>query len=155
LLSESPLPLGRRKAKKKRQLSNKDVDVDMKDCFEVDTDVLMEDSSPVVHTDVLMEDVSVVDSSVKREVPSSSTLTTPSISSGSLPVPNPVKFYNLAVKQKAVYQPAFKHRRWMEEQKALVPLYATRSIADIESSMPPLRGEGASLLSYYQELESM
>ena len=43
----------------------------------------------------------------------------------------------------------------MEEQKALVPLYATRSIADIESSMPPLRGEGASLLSYYQELESM
>ena len=97
LLSESPLPLGRRKDKKRRQLSNKDVDVDMKDCFEVDTDVLMEDSSPVVHTDVLMEDVSVVDSSVKREVPSSSTLTTPSISSGSLPVPNPAKFYNLAV----------------------------------------------------------
>ncbi|KAI8596758.1 hypothetical protein EDD21DRAFT_238117 [Dissophora ornata] len=43
----------------------------------------------------------------------------------------------------------------MEEQKALVPMDATRSIADIESSMPPLRGEGASLFSYYQELETM
>jgi len=58
----------------------------------------------------------------------------------------------LAVKQKAVYQPTFKHRRWMEEQKVLVPLYATRSIAVIESSMLPVRGEGASLFSYYQEL---
>ncbi|KAG9067766.1 hypothetical protein KI688_011353 [Linnemannia hyalina] len=27
------------------------------------------------------------------------------------------KFFNLAVKQKAVYQPTFKHRRWLERRK--------------------------------------
>ncbi|KAI8604569.1 hypothetical protein EDD21DRAFT_350793 [Dissophora ornata] len=41
----------------------------MKDCVEVDTDVLMEDSGLVVHTFVKMEDIAVVDSNVKREPP--------------------------------------------------------------------------------------
>ncbi|KAI8602505.1 hypothetical protein EDD21DRAFT_403601 [Dissophora ornata] len=131
LFSESPLPLGRCKAKKKRQLSNKDVDVDMKDCL-------------VLYVE--MEDVSVVDSNVRREVPSiESVHSHHSVSFVQFALcPNPVKFYNLAVKQKAVYQPTFKHCRWMEEQKALVPVDAARPITDIESSMPPLRGEGAS-----------
>jgi len=34
-----------------------------------------------------------------------------------LPTPAPLIFHNLAVKQKAVYQPTFKHRKWMEEEK--------------------------------------
>ncbi|KAG0195025.1 hypothetical protein BGX33_004499, partial [Mortierella sp. NVP41] len=29
----------------------------------------------------------------------------------------PTRFYNLAVKQKAVYQPTLKHRRWLEQRK--------------------------------------
>ncbi|KAF9179699.1 hypothetical protein BGZ51_006727, partial [Haplosporangium sp. Z 767] len=32
-------------------------------------------------------------------------------------VPRPAVYYNMAVKQKAVYQPIFKLRRWLEEQK--------------------------------------
>ncbi|KAG0244082.1 hypothetical protein BG011_003042, partial [Mortierella polycephala] len=31
--------------------------------------------------------------------------------------PSPAVYYSLAVKQKAVYQPIFKYRHWLEEQK--------------------------------------
>jgi hypothetical protein len=61
-------------------------------------------------------------------------------------------FYNLAVKQKAVYQPVFRHRRWLESEKRLVP-EGEESVADIECRLPPLRGQSASVINYVEELE--
>lgn len=69
-----------------------------------------------------------------------------------LPI-TPTIFFNLAVKQKAVCQSTFKHRRWMEEQKAIVPKGAEQSIADIESSLPAARGEGASFTRFVEEFK--
>jgi hypothetical protein len=69
-----------------------------------------------------------------------------------LPITSTI-FFNLAVKQKAVYQSTFKHRRWMEEQKAIVPKGAEQSIADIESSLPAARGEGASFTRFVEEFK--
>ncbi|KAG0346723.1 hypothetical protein BGZ54_005111, partial [Gamsiella multidivaricata] len=57
-------------------------------------------------------------------------------------------FYNLAVKQKAVYQPTFKFRRWLEERKRSIPLGAAKSISNIESELPALRGKDASVEKY-------
>ncbi|KAG0230667.1 hypothetical protein BGX31_005783 [Mortierella sp. GBA43] len=64
------------------------------------------------------------------------------------------KFINLSVKQKAVVQPTLKHRRWMEQRKARV-VYDSQSISDIESSLPPLRGQGASVEQYIKRLEEV
>ncbi|KAF8927958.1 hypothetical protein BGZ58_009995, partial [Dissophora ornata] len=97
-------------------------------------------------------------------------------------------YYNLAVKQKAVYQPTLKHRRWMEGEKrkdlnmpedllaanvqvgpgeeatTTATMTATtttptttahsplRSISDIESSLPPLRGEDTDVNKYLDHL---
>ena len=52
-------------------------------------------------------------------------------------------FRNLAVKQKAVYQPNFKHRRWMETEKNKDPGNGLKTIQDIETELPRLHGEGA------------
>ncbi|KAG9323017.1 hypothetical protein KVV02_008085 [Mortierella alpina] len=55
-----------------------------------------------------------------------------------------VVFHNLAIKQKAVYQPELKHRRWMQEQKAKdLGGAGVGSISDIETALPPRRGENA------------
>ncbi|KAG9322616.1 hypothetical protein KVV02_002319 [Mortierella alpina] len=54
-----------------------------------------------------------------------------------------VIFQNLAIKQKAVYQPGLKHRRWMQEQKAKDLGAGVGSISDIETALPPRRGENA------------
>ncbi|KAG0000392.1 hypothetical protein BGZ65_004412, partial [Modicella reniformis] len=62
--------------------------------------------------------------------------------------PVPLTFYNLAVKQKAIYQPTFKHRRWLEGEKSKDSRDGMRSVKDIESELPPLRGEGASSSTY-------
>lgn len=87
---------------------------------------------------------------------SSFTLSTDSSSSATptttLVQPNPA-FYNLSVSQKAVSQPTFKHRRWMEDQKKIVPQGAQESIADIESELPPLRGKDANVDEYLEVLE--
>jgi hypothetical protein len=54
--------------------------------------------------------------------------------------PKPL-FYNLTVKQKAaVYQPVFRHRRWLENKKAVIPEGEEESVADIETRLPPLKG---------------
>ncbi|KAK3827172.1 MAG: hypothetical protein JOS17DRAFT_226245 [Linnemannia elongata] len=51
-------------------------------------------------------------------------------------------FYNLSVSQKAVFQPTFKHRRWMEDQKNIVPQGAQGSIKELTfSSFPFLQKE--------------
>ncbi|KAI8351750.1 hypothetical protein B0O80DRAFT_500105 [Mortierella sp. GBAus27b] len=64
------------------------------------------------------------------------------------------KFINLSVKQKAVYQPTLKHRRWMEQRKAR-EIYDSQSISDIESSLPPLRGQGASIEQHINRLREV
>jgi hypothetical protein len=57
-------------------------------------------------------------------------------------------FHNLAVKQKAVYQPTFRFRRWLEgEKQTLLDVGGEqRTIAGIETELPPLKGEGASVI---------
>lgn len=62
-------------------------------------------------------------------------------------------FHNLTVKQKAVYQPTFKFRRWLESKKRQKSTDGTLSISEIESSLPPIKGENASIEQYSQELE--
>ncbi|KAF9978802.1 hypothetical protein BGZ75_009899, partial [Mortierella antarctica] len=52
-------------------------------------------------------------------------------------------FYNLAVSQKAVYQPTLKFRRWSEREKTVVPPGREQCLADIECRLPPLRGPDA------------
>ncbi|KAI7817140.1 hypothetical protein BC939DRAFT_16560 [Gamsiella multidivaricata] len=66
-----------------------------------------------------------------------------SSSEDTTPTPVPVTYYNLAVKQKTVYQPTLMHRRWMEEQKSIAPGDGIESINDIETSFA----------SYVTELE--
>lgn len=67
-------------------------------------------------------------------------------------VQTPPIFRNLAVKQKAVYQPTFKHRRWMEEEKNKDPGQGLSSISAVETRLPPQHGAEASLASYLTEL---
>ncbi|KAG0299834.1 hypothetical protein BGZ97_003517, partial [Linnemannia gamsii] len=62
--------------------------------------------------------------------------------------PSP-KFFNLAVKQKAVYQGTFKHRRWLERRKGQ-SVEGRPSISHIETSLPPYRGPEASVSNYIQ-----
>ncbi|KAI1313011.1 hypothetical protein EDD11_002789 [Mortierella claussenii] len=57
------------------------------------------------------------------------------------------KFYSLAVKQKAVYQPTLKHRRWLDQRTGRLA-DGQRSVKDIESDLPDLRGTGASVRDY-------
>ncbi|KAF9079119.1 hypothetical protein BGX23_005020, partial [Mortierella sp. AD031] len=62
--------------------------------------------------------------------------------------PSP-KFFNLAIKQKAVYQPIFKHRRWLERRKGQT-VEGGASISQIETSLPSRRGPEASISNYTQ-----
>ncbi|KAF9110577.1 hypothetical protein BGX27_006156 [Mortierella sp. AM989] len=59
------------------------------------------------------------------------------------------KFFNLAVKQKAVYQPTLKHRRWLERRKGQA-VEGVASIRQIEASLPARHGPEASISSYIQ-----
>lgn len=81
---------------------------------------------------------------------------TPEQQSPSLPlVSMRTVFHNLAVKQKAVYQPTFRFRRWLESEKQIVSYGEHESIADIESHLPALKGQGASALNYLGELQKV
>ena len=63
-------------------------------------------------------------------------------------------FYNLAVKSKAVYQPNFRFRHWLEGEKKAIPDREQESISDfIETNLPALKGQGASVIKYIKELE--
>jgi len=76
------------------------------------------------------------------------TTTESSLSSVEAEEPSP-KFFNLAVKQKAVYQPTFKHRRWLERRKGRT-VEGRDSISQIETSLPPRYGPEASISNYIQ-----
>ncbi|KAG0267982.1 hypothetical protein BGZ95_002685, partial [Linnemannia exigua] len=78
---------------------------------------------------------------------------TPMSASSTLPPQGTHVFHNLAVSQKAIMQPPFKHRHWIEEQKRLVPPGASKSVEQIESQLPALCGEGASVVDYLTELD--
>jgi hypothetical protein len=78
--------------------------------------------------------------------------TAPPSTESAYPPARPV-FYNLAVKQKAVCQRMFKHRRWMQESKAFIPPGLDDSITDIESRLPPVRGSDANVMDYLQDPE--
>ncbi|KAF9101223.1 hypothetical protein BGX30_009463, partial [Mortierella sp. GBA39] len=64
------------------------------------------------------------------------------------------KFFNLAVKQKAVYQPTLKHRRWLEQRKQQ-SVDGSPSISQIESSLPLRHGSDASFGDYAQRVEEL
>ncbi|KAK3810548.1 MAG: hypothetical protein J3R72DRAFT_78820 [Linnemannia gamsii] len=66
--------------------------------------------------------------------------------------PQPV-FFNVAVKSKAVYQPNFRFRRWLENEKKATPDGEDESVQDIETRLPPLKGQNASIVDYVKELE--
>lgn len=66
----------------------------------------------------------------------------------------PTKFHNLAVKQKAVYQPTLKHRRWLERRKEM-SIYDSQSIAGIETGLSHRRGPGASMKGYVDSLQDV
>ncbi|KAI8606022.1 hypothetical protein EDD21DRAFT_79589 [Dissophora ornata] len=72
-----------------------------------------------------------------------------------LVTPSRPAYYNLAVKQKAVYQPTFRFRRWLENEKLTIPEGEEVSITDVETRLPPLRGPGASVVDYVRELEQV
>ncbi|KAF8929937.1 hypothetical protein BGZ47_000819 [Haplosporangium gracile] len=90
----------------------------------------------------------------------STLIPTPGLASTQEPVtPPPVssrtRFYNLAVKQKAVYQPSFKFRRWLESEKKAAQEGVQETIEEIETRLPPLKGPGASIVDYVAELKEV
>ncbi|KAG9071218.1 hypothetical protein KI688_008763 [Linnemannia hyalina] len=62
-------------------------------------------------------------------------------------IPMSTQLHNLAVSQKAIYQPTFKHRRWLEQRKGRA-VEGTESIAHKETNLPPLRGPEASITEH-------
>ncbi|KAF9348825.1 hypothetical protein BGX26_012798 [Mortierella sp. AD094] len=65
-------------------------------------------------------------------------------------IPLSTRFHNLAVSQKAVFQPTFKHRKWLEQRKGRAS-ENEESIAHIESNLLPLRGPEASITEYVKQ----
>ncbi|KAG0352061.1 hypothetical protein BGZ54_002981 [Gamsiella multidivaricata] len=92
-----------------------------------------------------------IDAGINMQEPCDSNAARSKMSSDSATVPAifPPTFYNLAVKQKAVYQPMLKHRRWMNQQKGNGPISA------IESELPALRGENSGLADYLNEYDKV
>ncbi|KAG0270763.1 hypothetical protein BGZ96_006190, partial [Linnemannia gamsii] len=85
------------------------------------------------------------DSSTTPTTQTSSTTT-------ALGTPKPV-FFNLAVKTKAVYQPTFRFRRWVENEKQRISDGEHESIQEIETRLPPLKGPDTFVMNYVKELE--
>ncbi|KAF8925889.1 hypothetical protein BGZ58_000390, partial [Dissophora ornata] len=59
------------------------------------------------------------------------------------------KYFDLVVKRKAVSQPTDNFAKWLENQKEkTIGAFTGKSISDLESALPPLRGEGSSFSEY-------
>lgn len=71
-----------------------------------------------------------------------------------LPSQGETKFYNLAVKQKATYQPTLKHRRWMQRKKTRT-IFDSQNVGEIESALPPTRGDQSNFKSYVEQLKNV
>jgi len=65
-----------------------------------------------------------------------------------------VRTLNLAVNQRAVYQPVFKHRRWAEHKKSQTTSGSV-SIKEIEGDLPPLRGSDADVEGYVTKVKDV
>ncbi|KAF9149214.1 hypothetical protein BG015_008995 [Linnemannia schmuckeri] len=63
-------------------------------------------------------------------------------------------FLNL-VESKAVYQPVFRFRKWVEDEKRMIPEGEESFISDIETRLPALRGPGTSVVNYVAELKQV
>jgi hypothetical protein len=107
----------------------------------------------VVGASALLPKANKVKVSKEPQVPKESILTTCSDDKATPLKSEPMVFHNLAVKQKAVYQPTFKFRRWLEDRKNINPSNGDSSISNLERSLPPLRGESASFDKYVSRLE--
>jgi hypothetical protein len=68
-------------------------------------------------------------------------------------VDKPEKFYNFVVTQKALYQSILKNRRWMNKEKNKPGPNYSKSIADIESGLPPRAGEDSDFTKYLECLD--
>ncbi|KAF9947536.1 hypothetical protein BGZ72_010482, partial [Mortierella alpina] len=69
--------------------------------------------------------------------------------------PTPESYHNLTINQKAVMQPTFAFRRWMESAKSELPEGASQSVSEIGSGLPPLRGHEGSIIQYSAALENV
>ena len=58
------------------------------------------------------------------------------------------------MKQKAVYQPTFKLRRWSENRKQATEIDG-KSITEIETSLPPVRGDRANIADYVERVRGV
>ncbi|KAF8916938.1 hypothetical protein BGZ58_005189, partial [Dissophora ornata] len=63
--------------------------------------------------------------------------------------PQVTRYFDLVVKRKAVSQPTSSFSKWLEDRKENTTGLSTgRTIENIESTLPPLKGEGASFCEY-------
>ncbi|KAI1288302.1 hypothetical protein EDD11_010015, partial [Mortierella claussenii] len=62
---------------------------------------------------------------------------------------------NLAVNQKAVMQPVFRYRRWLNAEKSIISEMEPVPISEIESNLPPLRGPTSSVEKYLKKLQEV
>jgi hypothetical protein len=59
------------------------------------------------------------------------------------------RYFDLVIKRRAVSQPMDKFTNWLEDQKKnTIGVSTGKNIADLESDLPALRGEGASFTAY-------
>ncbi|KAF9562940.1 hypothetical protein EC968_005044, partial [Mortierella alpina] len=77
------------------------------------------------------------------------------LTSASNSKPKPETYCNLTVSQKAVMQPTFAFRRWMEFAKAELPEGASQSVSEIESGLPPLRGQEGSIVQHTAAMKNV
>ena len=98
---------------------------------------------------------SISSTALSAPIPFSTPNQQPTTSTASPTVLSRTVFHNLAVKQKAIYQPIFRFRRWLESEKqTLLDMgEEQRTIAELETGFPPLKGEGASVINYTAELK--
>jgi len=61
------------------------------------------------------------------------------------------KNFDLFVKRKAVAQPTQRFQHWVESQKRDTTTGTDRTISEVESSLTPLRGEGASIRVHIED----
>ncbi|KAF8920974.1 hypothetical protein BGZ58_004168, partial [Dissophora ornata] len=61
------------------------------------------------------------------------------------------KNFDLFVKRKAVAQPTQRFQHWLESQKRNTTIGTGRTISEVESSLTPLRGEGASIRLHIED----
>jgi len=60
------------------------------------------------------------------------------------------KHVDVVVKQRAVEQPTKRFQHWLNNQKEAIRIDSNSTFADVEASLPPLRGEGASVRFHVQ-----